>query len=90
MRERQLLSVHAVGEERLRMERVGHIDAFPKLIEGKEDDVARPGIDPDQFEHVRQPDAGPFRDERPSFLARLVGDLRVRGIAFQIAAAAKN
>src|SRR4030095_7725025 len=73
--DRHRLAVHAVGEERLRMQRVGHVDAFPELIERKEHRIARAGRDADELEHVRQPHAGPLGDERPALVARLMRNL---------------
>ena len=63
------------------MQRIGHVDALPEVVVREEDHVPRPWIDAHEVEHLRQPDAGPFGDERPAFFARLMRDLRVRRIA---------
>ena len=42
---------------------------------GEEEDVLGRGIDADVLEHDREGDTRPFRDERPAFLAGLMGDL---------------
>src|SRR6266540_1365978 len=41
--DRQLFSIHAIRQQRLRMQGIAHIKTVPPLVERKEDDVARAG-----------------------------------------------
>ena len=66
------------------MPRVIHVDALPQVVVGEEDDVLRARADANEVEHVRELDARPLRDERPSLLARLMRDLRGDGHPFQV------
>jgi hypothetical protein len=81
MRRRQRLAVHPVGQQRLRVPRIVHVDAFPQVVEGIEDDVPRARADANEVEDLRELHTRPFGDERPSFFAGLVRDLAGRGKA---------
>ena len=87
----KLLAVHRIGEQRLRMPCIGHIQAAPLLSQRKalfakckEDHVLCLLRCPDQIQQVRQRDAGPFGDESPPSFARLMRDLTLRRQTLQI------
>src|SRR6187200_1750529 len=59
---RKILTVHAVRDQRLRVQRVGHVDALEPVVVAEEEHV--PGVRrwAHQLEHRRELRAGPFRD----------------------------
>ena len=80
---REIGAIHAVGEQSLRMEGIGHVDAFPPVgLNGEVDNV--PGVG------VRRQDPGRETEERRSIrrcrtspLHRQVGDVAAGGIALE-------
>src|SRR5262249_2686207 len=69
-------AVHAVGEKRLRVQRVGHVDAAPPTwLDREVHDVSGFRTSPCEVQHVGKRHADPLGDERPSFLAPEVSDL---------------
>ena len=82
VRRGNLLAVHPIRKQNLRMPCIGHIKAAPPpaqrkgfVGERKEDDVLCPGRDSGQIQNMGKRDTGPFGDEGPTFFASLVGDL---------------
>src|SRR6266508_2833744 len=61
------LAVHAVGEDRLRVERALQVPGGPVArVEGPELDVPRPRVHPGDARDLREPHAVPRRDRRPA------------------------
>ena len=79
----KFLAVHAIGKQSLRMQRVGHIQAVPRIVKRKKDDV--PGLrkNSSQIQNMRKRHTGPFGNERPPLFAGLMRDLCAGGIRLQ-------
>src|ERR1041385_791023 len=81
----QSFAIHAVGEQRLRMKSVGHVDTLKQcahnrpaligILEGLEDDVSRLRTRSDVIQHRCQPYAGPFGDIGPTLFAGMQDDM---------------
>src|SRR5215472_7736699 len=83
--DRKFAAVYFVCEKSLRMERVGHVNAFPPVrLERAVDHVAhlRQGANP--FEDVRKRNAGPFGDIGPPFFALNQGDVAAARKALEL------
>src|SRR6516165_11162010 len=91
---RQRLAIHAIGEQRLRMKGVGHINAVPQYAhdsgililvrERNEPDISRLRAGFDEVQNAGQPDAGPFGNVGPTFLAGVQQYMAFRRQAFQL------
>src|SRR5713226_745636 len=76
----KLTAVHAVGNESLRVQRVGHVDAFPPVgLNRTVDNISGVGENPRKIQDVRQRHADPFGNVRPALLARQMSDLAAYG-----------
>ena len=76
--DRQIAVVHTESEERLRMEGVGHVDAFPYgFFDGEVDDVTSLWGYADLVEHMLEGCSDPFSDVGPAFFAGYLGNLAV-------------
>jgi hypothetical protein len=81
--------VHAVGEDRLRVEGIDQIDALvigraAEVVGAVQDDVARVRRQPRPLEHGSKRHAGPFADGTPALDAVVAGDLGARGHRAQL------
>jgi len=81
----EIAVVHSHGEEGLRMQGVGHVDAFPPVrLDGEVDDITRLRQDAHSVEHVDQGRSDPLGDIGPTLLANHLGDLVVDGESFEV------
>ena len=72
---RQHLAVVTEGQQRLRMQRGGHVDAGVVIVGAFETDIFRREIGADALEKSSERDAAPFADRAPSLNADMAGDL---------------
>ena len=83
--DREVPVVHAPGEERLRVQGVGHVDAVPPAaLDGVVDEVTRLRQDPGGVEHVDERGADPLGDVGPALFAGDLGDLAAKSHAAEI------
>src|SRR5258708_3315550 len=89
--DRQLLAVHSVSQDGLRMERVLEVNALVvvlavkvDLVQAMEYGVARIGAKPRESEDSRQLDSRPLPDRTPTFAAVMHRDFRERGERLQL------
>src|SRR5437773_250041 len=83
----QGFTIHAISEQRLRMESVCHVVGFPQcahkcpaligIRKRLEDDVSRLRTRSGKIQHGRQPHAGPFGNVGPALLAGRSEERRV-------------
>jgi hypothetical protein len=66
------------------MQRIVHVDGVPPAVEGEEEHEPGLGTHADADEDVLESRAGPLGDERPAFLAGLMGNLAVDGKLFDL------
>ena len=88
MGNRQVLAVHGVGHNRLRVERIFQVDTLviaPAAVEGLliviravEDDVARIRFQTGRLEKKTERNSGPFANRAPPLHAVVPCDLRSR------------
>src|ERR1039458_6804105 len=80
----QLTAVHTVGDESLRVHRIGHVDAFPPVgLNRTVDNVSGLRESPYNVQDVRERHAAPFGYIRPAFFARQMSDLAAPGKALE-------
>src|SRR5216683_2431202 len=89
--DRQLLAIHSVSEDGLRVERVLQVYALVvvlavkiDLVQAMEYGVARIRSKPRESEETRQLDSRPLPDRTPTFVAVMHGDLGTRGERLQL------
>src|SRR5260370_697073 len=89
--DRQLLAVHTVSQDGLRVERIIEVYALVvvlavkiDLVQAMEYDVARIGSKPRESEETRQLDSRPLPDRTPTFIAVMHRDLGARGERLQL------
>src|SRR5581483_7354745 len=81
----QIIPVYSEGEKCLRMERIGHIHAFPPVgFDRKIENILGLRVCADEVQNVGKRDAVPLGDVGPSFFAHRLGDLAFGWIALQL------
>src|SRR5262249_54529138 len=66
----KLTAVHTVGDQSLRVQCVGHVDALPPVgLDRTVDNVSDLGESPYEFKDVRERHTPPFGDIRPALFA---------------------
>ena len=80
----QLATVHAIGQNRLRMQRIEHVDAVGGVIERVEIHEAGARKYTYRLEYPAQRHPRPLSDGGPAFLTRVLGDLRAGGEPLQV------
>src|SRR5439155_20119875 len=72
----KVTAMHTVSDESLRVQCIGHIDAFPPVgLNRTVDNVSRLGEDYHDIQDVRQGHADPFGYIRPALFASQMSDL---------------
>ena len=78
----KLTAIHTVRDEGLRVQCIGHVDAFPPaVLDGTVDNVSGLGESPHSVQDLRERYAPPFGYIRPALFARQMSDLAAHGKA---------
>src|ERR1019366_5583346 len=87
----QLTAIHTVGDESLRVHRIGHVDAFPPVgLNRTVDNVSGLGESPHNVQDVRERHADPFGYIGPALFARQMSDLAAPGKALEFTERARG
>ena len=76
VRNGQVLPVHAVGQQSLRMPGIGHIEAVPPSIDAIKEDIPGLRLNSGGTQNKRERNACPLGNCRPAIFAYVLRDLR--------------
>jgi hypothetical protein len=80
----KLAAIHAVRDESLRVQCIGHVDAFPPVrLDRTVDNVSALGESPHNVQDLRERYTPPFGYIRPALFARQMSDLAAPGKALE-------